>query len=55
MGTRRYMAPELLARTLNITNFDEFKCADIYSYALVLWEICQRIEIQVNFLKLERI
>lgn len=43
VGTRRYMAPEVLARTLNVTSFDEFKCADIYSYALVLWEICQRI------------
>jgi hypothetical protein len=29
------MAPELLAGTLNVHNFDEFKQADMYSYALV--------------------
>jgi hypothetical protein len=38
------MAPELLARTLNVANFDEFKCADIYSFSLVLWEIVNRVD-----------
>lgn len=39
------MAPEILMSTLNLSNFDEFKMADIYSYALVLWEICCRIQV----------
>jgi serine/threonine protein kinase len=44
VGTKRYMSPEILAAILNVANFEEFKMADIYSYALVLWEICCRIQ-----------
>lgn len=42
VGTRRYMAPEVLDETLNITHFDAFKMADMYSFGLVLWEMCRR-------------
>lgn len=42
------MAPEVLARSLNINNFDEFKAADIYSYSLVLWEIFQMVQVKFN-------
>ncbi|KAI6214169.1 Receptor protein serine/threonine kinase [Aphelenchoides besseyi] len=44
VGTKRYMPPEVLSASLNPTNFEEFKMADIYAYALVLWEICCRID-----------
>ncbi|VDK87752.1 unnamed protein product [Litomosoides sigmodontis] len=44
VGTKRYMAPELLDKSLNIKNFHHFKMADIYSFALVIWEILLRIE-----------
>jgi hypothetical protein len=39
------MAPELLSRTLNVANFEEFKRADIYSFSLVIWEILNCIEL----------
>nr|QWX95815.1 TGFbeta receptor type I [Strongyloides stercoralis] len=43
VGTRRYMAPELLNETLNPKNFECFKQSDIYSFSLVMWEIVRRI------------
>ncbi|XP_047031698.1 bone morphogenetic protein receptor type-1B isoform X1 [Helicoverpa zea] len=42
VGTRRYMAPEVLDEKLDVTNFDAFKMADMYSLGLVLWEMCRR-------------
>ena len=42
VGTKRYLAPEVLADTINTCNFESFKRADIYALGLVLWEICQR-------------
>ncbi|EDW57262.1 bone morphogenetic protein receptor type-1B [Drosophila virilis] len=42
VGTRRYMAPEVLSQTLNPQQFEEFKRADMYSVGLVLWEIARR-------------
>ncbi|EDW08141.2 bone morphogenetic protein receptor type-1B [Drosophila mojavensis] len=42
VGTRRYMAPEVLDQTLNPQQFEEFKRADMYSVGLVLWEIARR-------------
>lgn len=42
VGTRRYMAPEVLNETLNVKMFDAFKMADMYSVALVFWEMCRR-------------
>ena len=41
-GTKRYMAPEILAETINMSNFESFKKVDIYAFGLVLWEICKR-------------
>lgn len=41
-GTKRYMAPEVLQQTINNRCFDSFRQADIYSLALVLWEVCRR-------------
>uniref|UniRef100_A0A1I7TTE6 receptor protein serine/threonine kinase n=1 Tax=Caenorhabditis tropicalis TaxID=1561998 RepID=A0A1I7TTE6_9PELO len=45
VGTKRYMAPELLSNTLNPNDFSQFKMADIYSMALVMWEVVIRVEV----------
>ncbi|XP_051666154.1 activin receptor type-1C [Manacus candei] len=42
VGTRRYMAPEILDDTMNTNIFESFKRADIYSLGLVYWEIARR-------------
>ncbi|XP_072251078.1 TGF-beta receptor type-2 isoform X2 [Leuresthes tenuis] len=44
VGTARYMAPEVLEARLNLENIESFKQTDIYSMALVLWEITSRCE-----------
>lgn len=41
------MAPEVLDKTLNVKNFHHFKLADIYSFALVIWEILRRIQVSL--------
>lgn len=45
VGTKRYMAPEVLDETININHFESFKRADVYSFGLVLWEIARRCSI----------
>ena len=45
VGTKRYMAPEVLDETISRTSFEAFKAADMYSFGLVLWEIARRTEI----------
>ncbi|CAG5119182.1 unnamed protein product, partial [Candidula unifasciata] len=42
VGTKRYMAPEVLTGTLNSDVFESFKCVDVYAFGLVLWEIARR-------------
>lgn len=42
MGTARYMAPEVLESRINLENIESFKQTDVYSMALVLWEITSR-------------
>lgn len=42
VGTARYMAPEVLESRINLENIESFKQADVYSMALVLWEITSR-------------
>ncbi|XP_037108636.1 activin receptor type-1B-like [Syngnathus acus] len=42
VGTKRYMAPEVLDETINTRHFESFKCADIYALGLVYWEIARR-------------
>ncbi|XP_056643163.1 bone morphogenetic protein receptor type-1B isoform X3 [Diorhabda sublineata] len=41
-GTRRYMAPELLDKSMNVHNFEAHKMADMYAFALVMWEMSRR-------------
>ena len=42
VGTKRYMAPELLDETINEKHFNSWKLADVYSVGLVYWEIARR-------------
>ncbi|XP_036357922.1 activin receptor type-1 isoform X2 [Octopus sinensis] len=42
VGTKRYMAPEVLDDHLNTYLFESFKCIDVYAFGLVLWEITRR-------------
>ncbi|KAI8488714.1 Activin receptor type-1C [Branchiostoma belcheri] len=45
VGTKRYMAPEVLDDTINITHFDSFKRADVYALGLVFWEVARRCNV----------
>lgn len=45
VGTKRYLAPEILDNTLNVNHFDSWKRADIYSLGLVFWELARRCDI----------
>ncbi|XP_078098311.1 TGF-beta receptor type-2 [Mustelus asterias] len=42
VGTARYMAPEVLESRINLEDIEAFKQTDVYSMALVLWEIASR-------------
>ncbi|XP_072139631.1 TGF-beta receptor type-2 [Mobula birostris] len=42
VGTARYMAPEVLESRINLEDIEAFKQTDVYSLALVLWEIVSR-------------
>lgn len=46
VGTKRYMAPEVLDESIAKTRFDSFRRSDIYSFGLVLWEIARRTIIE---------
>ena len=45
VGTKRYMAPELLDETINESMFDCWKMADVYSLGLVFWELGRRCRV----------
>ncbi|KAI7688316.1 TGF-beta receptor type-1 [Sarcoptes scabiei] len=45
VGTKRYLAPEVLDESINISHFDSFKRADIYSFGLCIWEIARRCSV----------
>ncbi|KAG6443148.1 activin receptor type-1C isoform X3 [Manduca sexta] len=42
VGTKRYMAPEVLDESMDTRQFDPYKRSDVYSFGLVLWEIARR-------------
>lgn len=42
VGTRRYIAPEILDDSIRLDMFDSFRRTDVYSFSLVLWEIARR-------------
>lgn len=41
-GTKRYMAPEILDGSIHAARFEAYKRSDIYSFALVMWEVSRR-------------
>lgn len=45
VGTKRYMAPEVLEESLNMSHFDAFKRGDVYALGLILWEIVRRCNV----------
>ncbi|KAF5306449.1 hypothetical protein FQR65_LT07361 [Abscondita terminalis] len=45
VGTKRYMAPEVLDETMNTEHFDSFKRADVYALGLIFWEISRRCNV----------
>ncbi|KAM9726341.1 LOW QUALITY PROTEIN: bone morphogenetic protein receptor type-1A-like [Menidia menidia] len=42
VGTRRYMAPEVLDQSLNRNHFQAYIMADMYSFGLLVWEMARR-------------
>lgn len=42
VGTKRYMAPEVLDETIRIDVFESYKQTDIWALGLVFWEISRR-------------
>ncbi|XP_062312729.1 TGF-beta receptor type-2 [Osmerus eperlanus] len=45
VGTARYMAPEVLESRVNLEDLEAFKQIDVYSMALVLWEMSSRCHV----------
>ncbi|XP_054253096.1 serine/threonine-protein kinase receptor R3 isoform X1 [Indicator indicator] len=42
VGTKRYMAPEVLSEQIRTDCFESYKQTDVWAYGLVLWEITRR-------------
>ncbi|XP_034111032.1 activin receptor type-1 isoform X2 [Drosophila albomicans] len=42
VGTKRYMAPEVLDESIDLECFEALRRTDIYAFGLVLWEVCRR-------------
>ncbi|XP_029012928.1 serine/threonine-protein kinase receptor R3 [Betta splendens] len=42
VGTKRYMAPEVLDETIRVDIFESYKQTDIWALGLVFWEITRR-------------
>ncbi|XP_075169450.1 type I BMP receptor saxophone isoform X2 [Haematobia irritans] len=42
VGTKRYMAPEVLDESIDMFNFEALRRTDIYALGLVIWEVCRR-------------
>jgi len=45
VGTKRYLAPEMLDETIDKNRFDCWKMADVYSLGLVFWELGRRCSV----------
>lgn len=45
VGTKRYMAPEVLEESMNMNHFDAFKRGDVYAFGLILWEMARRCNV----------
>lgn len=42
VGTKRYMAPEVLDETIRMDVFESYKQTDVWALGLVFWEITRR-------------
>lgn len=42
VGTKRYMAPEVLDEQIRTDCFESYKWTDVWAFGLVLWEIARR-------------
>ena len=42
VGTKRYMAPEVLDDSIQMDCFESFKRVDVWALGLVLWEVARR-------------
>jgi len=42
VGTKRYMAPEILDMTMQMQIFESFRRVDVYGFALMMWETTRR-------------
>ena len=49
VGTKRYLAPEVLDESINPNQFESWKRADIYSLGLVFWELARRSVVFPSF------
>lgn len=47
-GTKRYMAPEILSKTINYKSLLQFQKAEMYSLALIFWELLRRTSFELN-------
>lgn len=45
VGTKRYMAPEVLDETIRVDVFESYKHTDIWALGLVFWEITRRTNV----------
>jgi len=43
VGTKRYLAPEVLDSSINESDFESFKQGDVYALGLVIWEVTSRV------------
>ena len=48
VGTKRYMAPEVLDESIRVDVFESYKQTDIWALGLVLWEISRRTVVNGN-------
>jgi serine/threonine protein kinase len=47
-GTKRYMAPEILSKKIDYRYLDAFQKAEMYSLALIFWELLRRCSFELN-------
>nr|AEP16399.1 TGF-beta type I receptor [Mnemiopsis leidyi] len=54
VGTRRYMAPEILDSSLNFEKFFTFKAADMFSSSYIIWEMLHVCQVDSDVTERER-
>lgn len=54
VGTRRYMAPEILDSSLNFEKFFTFKSADMFSSSYIIWEMLHVCQVDNDVTERER-